>query len=261
MTTGQPFIYDYDYDKKGYRYAGHRRTDPHIAAHVHTALGNARTVLNVGAGAGSYEPTDRYVLAVEPSAVMRAQRPAHLSPALVGTAESLPFDDKAVDASMAMVTIHHWADMEKGLLEMRRVSRQRVLIMTFDGDALHTFWNAGYFPEVVAMEKRRYSPIDWITEILGGHCEVQSIPIPLDCVDGFQEAFYGRPEAFLNKEVRKAQSAWGFLSEEQQEITVGRLAADLQSGNWDKKFGHLRSQPYFTGALRLIIVDLIPRHP
>jgi hypothetical protein len=132
--------------------------------------------------------------------------------------------------------------------------------MTFDGDALHTFWNAGYFPEVVAMEKRRYPPIDWITEILGGHCEVQSIPIPLDCVDGFQEAFYGRPEAFLDKEVRKAQSAWGFLSEEQQEILVARLAADLQSGNWDKKFGYLRSQPYFTGALRLIIVDLIP-HP
>jgi SAM-dependent methyltransferase len=260
MTT-QPFIYDYDYDKKGYRYAGHRRTDPRIAAHVHTALGNARIVLNVGAGAGSYEPADRYVLAIEPSAVMRAQRPRHLAPALMGSAEKLPLDDKSVDASMAMVTLHHWADMEKGLLEMKRVTRQRVLIMTFDGDALHEFWNIDYFPEVVAMEKRRYPPIDWITEILGGHCEVQPIPIPLDCVDGFQEAFYGRPEAFLDKEVRKAQSAWGFLSEEQQEILVERLAADLRSGNWDKKFGHLRSQPYFTGALRLIIVDLIPRHP
>jgi SAM-dependent methyltransferase len=190
---------------------------------------------------------------------MRAQRLRHLPPALVGTAEKLPLDDKTVDASMAMVTIHHWADIEKGLLEMKRVTRQRVLIMTFDGDALHEFWNAGYFPEVVAVEKLRYPAIDWITGLLGGRCEVQSIPIPLDCVDGFQEAFYGRPEAFLDKEIRKAQSAWGFLSEEQQEVFVGRLAADLQSGNWDKQFGHLRSQPYFTGALRLIIVDLIPQ--
>jgi SAM-dependent methyltransferase len=255
MTT-QPFIYEYDYDKKGSRYAGHRRTDPRIAAYVHTALGNARTVLNVGAGTGSYEPADRYVLAIEPSAVMRAQRPHHLAPALVGSAEKLPLDDKSVDASMAMVTIHHWADMEKGLLEMRRVTRQRILIMTFDGDALHEFWNIDYFPEVVAMEKRRYPAIDWMTGILGGHCEVQPIPIPLDCVDGFQEAFYGRPEAFLDKEVRKAQSAWGFLSEEQQEVAVQLLAADLQSGNWDKKFGHLRSQPYFTGALRLITADI-----
>lgn len=254
MTTTKPFIFDYD--QKGNRYAGHRRTDPHIATHVHTALGNAKTVLNVGAGAGSYEPADRYVLAIEPSAVMRAQRPAHLSPALIGTAENLPLDDKAVDASMAMVTIHHWADMEKGLLEMKRVTRQRILIMTFDGDALHEFWNIDYFPEVVAVEKLRYPAIDWITGILGGHCEVQKIPIPLDCVDGFQEAFYGRPEAFLDKGVRKAQSAWGFLSEEQQEMLVGRLAADLQSGTWDAKFGHLRSQPHFTGALRLITVDI-----
>jgi SAM-dependent methyltransferase len=254
MTTTRPFVFDYD--KKGSRYAGHRRTDPRIAAYVHRALGNARTVLNVGAGTGSYEPADRYVLAIEPSATMRAQRADHLPPALVGVAEMLPLDDKAVDASMAMVTLHHWADMEKGLLEMKRVTRHRILIMTFDGNALHEFWNSDYFPEVVAVEKLRYPVINWITGLLGGHCEVQSIPIPLDCVDGFQEAFYGRPEAFLDKEIRKAQSAWGFLSEEQQEILVGRLAADLQSGNWDKKFGHLRSQPWFTGALRLITADI-----
>jgi SAM-dependent methyltransferase len=187
---------------------------------------------------------------------MRAQRPDHLAPALVGATEKLPLDDKSVDASMAMVTIHHWADMEKGLLEMKRVTRQLVLIMTFDGDAMHEFWNVDYFPEVVAMEKRRYPAIDWITGLLGGHCKVQPIPIPLDCVDGFQEAFYGRPEAFLNEEVRKAQSAWGFLSEEQQEMTIRHLADDLQSGDWDKKFGHLRSQPSFTGALRLITADI-----
>jgi hypothetical protein len=125
------------------------------------------------------------------------------------------------------------------------------VILTFDGDALHEFWNVDYFPEVVATEKRRYPDMRWVTSILE-NCDVQKIPIPLDCIDGFQEAFYGRPEAFLDPEVRKAQSAWGFLSEAQQETTVRSLANDLRRGVWDRKFGHLRSQPTFTGALRLI---------
>ena len=225
MTSTQPFIYDYDYDKKGNRYAGHRRTDPRIAAYVHAALGDARTVLNVGAGAGSYEPTDRYVLAIEPSAVMRAQRLPLTSPALVGSAEKLfLWMTNSVDASMAMVTLHHWDEHGKGIA--RNAAGDQASDTHHDlrwRCPLHEFWNIDYFPEVVAMQKRRYPAIDWITGILGGHCEVQPIPIPLDCVDGFQEAFYGRPEAFLDKEVRKAQSAWGFLSEEQQEIIVGRL--------------------------------------
>ena len=242
----------FDYDQNGGQYASHRRTDPRIARYVHDALGPAATVLNVGAGAGSYEPADRYVIALEPSASMRAQRPADLPPALIGTAESLPLDDKSVDAAMAMVTIHHWKDMEKGLLEMKRVARQRVVIMTFDGDALDSFWNAEYFREVVETERHRYPKIDWIMSSLGGNCSVTPIPIPLDCVDGFQEAFYGRPEAFLDREVRRAQSAWGFFSDAEQEMMVSRLADDLQSGAWDSKYGHLRTQSFFTGALRLI---------
>jgi SAM-dependent methyltransferase len=242
----------FDYDRHGGQYASHRRTDPRIARYVHEALGPAATVLNVGAGAGSYEPTDRYILALEPSAAMRAQRPASRPPALKGVAEALPLDDQSVDVAMAMVTIHHWTDIKKGLLEMQRVARQRILIMTFDGDALDSFWNAEYFREVVEIERSRYPKIGWIVDTLGGNCTVAAIPIPLDCVDGFQEAFYGRPEAFLDREVRRAQSAWGFIPEKEQEVLVRRLADDLQSDAWDRKYGHLRSQPFFTGALRLI---------
>jgi SAM-dependent methyltransferase len=244
----------FNYDQSGHSYSGHRRTDPRIAAFVHTALGNAQSVLNVGAGGGSYEPNNCYVVAVEPSAVMRAQRKENGKvPAIIGTADNLPFDDHVFDASMAMVTIHHWPDIRKGLQELRRVTSGQVLIMTFDPNALDNFWNANYFPELIEVEKARYPTIDFIKEALGGTIEVQSIPIPLDCVDGFQEAFYGRPEAFLQKEVRLAQSAWGFLSEGLEELLVKRLEHDLVSGEWDRMFGHFRTQATFTCALKLII--------
>lgn len=245
----------YDYDKRGKGYSGRRQADPRIARFVHAALGQATTVLNVGAGAGSYEPEDRYVLAVEPSVTMRAQRPRHHPPAVIGTAGSLPLDDNAVDASMAILTVHHWPDMRKGLEELRRVTKERIVIMTYDPDQLDVFWNIEYFPEVVEAERRRYPTLDFVVNALGGKCAIQAIPVPFDCTDGFQEAFYGRPEAFLDKEVRKAQSAWGFAPEGQEETIVKRLADDLQSGAWDRKFGHFRSQASFTGALRLVVAD------
>ncbi len=246
----------FNYDKFGQQYAHHRQTDPRIAAYVHDALADAKTILNVGAGAGSYEPTDKYVVAVEPSIVMRAQRINNgKTPAIIGTADALPFDDNAFDASMAMVTVHHWPDINKGLKELRRVTKHQVIIMTFDPDALDNFWNAHYFPELIAVEKARYPTVEFITNSLGGNCEVKSIPIPLDCIDGFQEAFYGRPEAFLEKQVRMSQSAWGFLPDGVEERIIQTLADDLQSGNWDKKFGHFRTQPTFTCALRLIIAN------
>ena len=244
----------FDYDSFGHKYSGYRQTDPRIAAHVFKALEPAKTVLNVGAGAGSYEPTDKYVVAVEPSEVMRAQRLQHgKNPAINTTAANLPFDDSSFDAVMAMVTVHHWPDIARGLKELRRVAKQKVLIMTFDPQALDDFWNAGYFPELIAVEKARYPHIDLIRESLGENCEVIPIAIPLDCVDGFQEAFYGRPEAFLEKEVRQSQSAWGFLPEALQEEMVNRLKTDLESGAWDKRYGHFRTQPEFMGALRLIV--------
>jgi SAM-dependent methyltransferase len=244
----------FNYDKFGQQYANQRQTDPRIAAYVHDALANAKTVLNVGAGAGSYEPEDKYVVAVEPSVVMRSQRMNNgKAPAIIGTADALPFDENAFDASMAVVTIHHWPDIQKGLKELRRVTKNQILIMTFDPDALDNFWNAHYFPELIAVEKARYPTIDFIVQSLGGSCEIKSIPIPLDCLDGFQEAFYGRPEAFLEKQVRLSQSAWGFLPDGVEDRLVKTLADDLQSGNWDKKYGYYRTQPSFTCALRLII--------
>jgi len=244
----------FNYDKLGQKYSGHRQTEPMISEYVNKVLGNAKTILNVGAGAGSYEPTDRYVVAVEPSVVMRQQRLANNKiPAINAKGDNLPFDDKSFDATMAMVTIHHWPDMDKGLKELRRVTKGQVIIMTFDPDALDNFWNVNYFPELIAVEKARYPTIEFIKKSLGGNCEVVEVPIPLNCVDGFQEAFYGRPEAFLEKEVRLSQSAWGFLSEEVENRLIKTLEDDLRSGEWDKKYGHYRTQPFFTCALRLII--------
>jgi SAM-dependent methyltransferase len=246
----------FNYDQSGQKYASHRQTDPRIAAYVQEALSDVKTVLNVGAGAGSYEPADKYVVAVEPSVVMRSQRAAKSkAPAIIGTASALPFDDNSFDASMAMVTVHHWPDMIKGLKELRRVTKNQVVIMTFDPDALDNFWNAHYFPELIEVEKARYPTIEFIVNALGGNCEIIQIPIPFDCVDGFQEAFYGRPEAFLEKEVRLSQSAWSFLDETTENRLVNALADDLQSGEWDRKYGHFRTQPTFTCALRLIIAN------
>jgi hypothetical protein len=244
---------DFDYNARGQTYAQQRRTDPGIAALVHQALGSARTVLNIGAGAGSYEPTDRHVLAIEPSATMRAQRPAHLTPAIDGVAENLPLDDQSVDASMAMVTVHQWPDCKKGLSELRRVTRDRIVVLTFDGAALDRFWLVDYVPELIAAERRRYPAIDFICECLGGKTEVQTVPVPVDCVDGFTEAFYARPERFLDSTVRRSQSAWGFIDATIEDRFVKALSHDLQSGAWDEKYSKWRQQPFFEGSLRLIV--------
>jgi SAM-dependent methyltransferase len=243
---------DFDYEAGGSGYGRQRRTDPRIASHVHEALGGARSVINVGAGAGSYEPDDRYVVAVEPSASMRRQRPAHLAPALNATAESLPFDDDTFDAAMAMVTVHQWADPGTGLRELRRVSRGPVVVLTFDGDALDRLWLADYVPELVAAERRRYPPIEWIRRSLGGVTAVTAVPVPVDCVDGFTEAFYARPERFLDADVRRSQSAWGFVDPEVTDRAMTRLRADLRSGQWDRTYGTWREQHEFVGALRLV---------
>lgn len=244
---------DFDYEARGPGYALVRRPDPRIAARVHAALGDARTVLNVGAGAGSYEPADRYVVAVEPSATMRAQRPAEAVPAIDGVAERLPFDDDSFDAVMATVTVHQWPDTQRGLRELRRVSRGPVVVLTFDGDALDLLWLARYAPEVIAAERRRYPPIGLVASLIGTSSEVTPVSIPIDCVDGFTEAFYARPERFLDPRVRAAQSAWGFVDDATETRAVDRLRADLESGAWDDRYGRLRTQPEFIGSLRLIV--------
>jgi hypothetical protein len=220
---------------------------------IHTALGDARTVLNVGAGAGSYEPADRYVVAVEPSARMRAQRPAGAAPAVAAVAQRLPFDDGAFDAGMATVTVHQWSDAAAGLAQLRRVCAGPVVVLTFDRDALAGFWLAEYAPELIAAERRRYLPLDSIAAAIGRTCDIIPVPIPADCTDGFTEAFYARPEQFLDPRVRAAQSAWSFLAGDTIDRTVQRLRADLDTGAWDRRHGALRSQPEFLGSLRLLV--------
>jgi SAM-dependent methyltransferase len=241
---------DFDYEAGGGRgYARRRRTDPRIAEYVHAALGDAETVLNVGAGAGSYEPEDRYVVAVEPSAAMRAQRT--LRPAVDAVAERLPFDDGAFAAAMATITIHQWSDVGAGLRELRRVSRGPVVLLTFDGGAMLDFWLHEYAPEMLEVEAARFPELDVITAALG-KVTVTPVPIPFDCVDGFAEAFYGRPEELLDADVRRSQSAWANAGEEATEVGVARLREALSSGAWDEKHGALRSEPEYLGSLRLI---------
>jgi hypothetical protein len=213
-------------------------------------------VINVGAGAGSYEPQDRDVVAVEPSQSMRAQRPRRLAPAIDATAEHLPFGDRSFDAAMAIVTIHQWADWRAGLRELRRVSRRSVVVMTFDGAALDRLWLADYVPELFEAERRRYPAIDTICAALDPAATVEEVPIPIDCTDGFTEAFYGRPEHLLDPGVRAAQSAWGFVDPDASARGLERLRADLDSGSWDERYGALRRQPEFNGAVRLIVARL-----
>jgi hypothetical protein len=215
-------------------------------------------VLNVGAGAGSYEPEDRWVLAVEPSATMRAQRPFGSAPAISGRAEALSFDDGAVDAAMACVTIHHWESAQTGLAELRRVSRGPVVVFTFELEALPA-WQLEFLREGVAKELPRFPAIDDVGAALGGQVRVERIPTPGDCVDGFFEAFWRRPEALLDPAVRGAQSVWALLDAGVEQRMVDRLAAALDSGRWDAEHGHLREQDSFNGALRLVISE-VPEH-
>ncbi|WP_394730939.1 class I SAM-dependent methyltransferase [Altererythrobacter sp. GH1-8] len=247
---------DVDYGKIGGTYARYRQPDPIIAAQIHAALGDARTVLNVGAGTGSYEPEDREVVAVEPSAAMRAQRPGHLPEAMDAVAEDLPFPDAAFDASMSTVSLHQWSDLERGLAEMRRVTRGPVVLLVCDPSVMHDYWLADYIPEVRDNEARRFPPIERIGRALGGKTRVEKVDVPLNCRDGFNEAYYGRPEAFLDPAARLACSSWSLVPDAVVERFVTDLSRDLENGTWDARYGHLRTQPYFDGPLRLVVGTL-----
>ncbi|WP_446664451.1 class I SAM-dependent methyltransferase [Flexivirga sp. B27] len=243
---------DADYGQIGGAYSSYRQPDPRIAGRIEDALGNARTVLNVGAGAGSYEPTGRDVTAVEPSGSMRAQRPPHLPEAIDATAESLPFADYSFDAAMTTFSIHQWSDLAAGLRELRRVTTGPIVIMTCDPELLDRFWLAEYAPEVIGTEARRYPSIAAIREVLGD-VEVLDVPVPLDCSDGFNEAYYGRPEMLLDPAARASCSAWSFVDEATVSSYSARLRADLADGAWDRAHGELRTQPTFDGSLVLVV--------
>lgn len=215
------------YDAIGVGYGLTRRTDARIAKQVWRALGDAHSVLNVGAGSGSYEPPDRQVLAVEPSAVMRAQRPPEAAPCLAATAESLPFVDGAFDAAMAAATVHHWQDPIAGLRELRRVAA-RVVVLTFDLAELRGFWlTRDYVPELAGILAGHPSLAEQ-AQVLDAR--VVAVSIPCDCTDGFPEAYWRRPQAYLNDEVRRGMSIWTRLGPAIEQRAVSCLQADLASG-------------------------------
>ncbi len=250
---GRPALH-VDYEEHGVGYARNRRADPRIAARIHEALGDARTVVNVGAGAGSYEPEDRWVLAVEPSATMRAQRPAGAAPCIAALAQSLPLDTGAVDAAMACVTIHHWDPREAGLAELRRVARGPVVILTFDLRHLPE-WQRDLLREAIAIESPRFGTPEEIAAVLGGRTRIETIPTPADCTDGFFEAFWNRPEALLDPGIRKTQSVWRLLDDGVEEQIVERVRTSLDSGEWDRRYGELRERETLTGSLRLVVSE------
>ncbi len=241
------------YDRIGVGYASVRRPDPRIAARVEAALGDARTVVNVGAGAGSYEPAGREVIAVEPSELMIGQRPPRSAPVVQASAEALPFDDDSFDAAMAMITVHHWADLEAGIAEMSRVARERVVILTFDPAAVADLWLVReYFPFAGECHIDAMPTIEELAAMLPGMA-VEPVSIPRECTDGFFCALWDRPELHLDPEVRRGSSIWHDIPDELTERGVAALRDDLESGAWDERHGHLREQAELDVGLCLLV--------
>ncbi len=245
------------YDRTGVGYAAVRQPDPRIAARVEAGLGDARTVLNVGAGTGSYEPSDRQVTAVEPSRVMIEQRPPGAAPVVQASAEDLPFEDDSFDAAMAMITVHHWRDLAAGVGEMRRVARDRVVVLSFEPEPLAELWFVReYFPRALEIHAGFMPAVGELSGLMGG-AAVEVVPIPRRCTDGFFFALWDRPEMHLDPEVRRASSVWHELSEEEIEQGIEALRDDLESGAWDRRHGELREQtPELDLGLRLLVSEL-----
>jgi SAM-dependent methyltransferase len=241
------------YDAIGATYTSTRRTEPRIAARVWGALGDARTVLNVGAGTGSYEPDDRDVIAVEPSALMRSQRPAGAAPCVAAVAESLPFEDQSFDAAMAVSTVHHWRDPIAGLREMRRVARH-VVVFTFDASDTgwrRRFWlTRDYLPEVADLLTGWPSLTEQARAI---EARIESVLIPWDCADGFFEAYWRRPEAYLDENVRRGISVWARVGPDAEQRAVRSLRNDLVSGRWAERNRDLAGLEAVELGLRLLV--------
>jgi SAM-dependent methyltransferase len=238
------------YDRIGVGYAATRLPDPRLAEMIAQAVGDAETVVNVGAGTGSYEPLDRAVVALEPSSVMLAQHRGNRR--VQGTAEHLPFDNASFDVAMAVLTVHHWGDLDQGLAELRRVSRRQV-IFTWDPDHRPQLWIAAdYVPAIYAMEAARFALVPHIVSALGAHT-VATFEIPHDFTDGFQAAFWRRPEMYLDPTVRSASSTFASLPRDKVEPGIERLRRDLASGEWQRRYGDLLSKERVDYGYRLIV--------
>jgi SAM-dependent methyltransferase len=244
------------YDRMGLNYSDVRRADPRIEAAIWRALGDARSVVNIGAGAGSYEPLDREVIAVEPSPVMIAQRPGEAAAAIQGVAEALPLAVQSVDAAMGVFTMQHWDDVDRGLAEMLRVTRDRVVFLTLDVDVMAEVWlPRDYLPEIVEHDRPDFPSIEHLASVFPG-LKVETIPVPSDCTDGFCIGLWSRPEAHLDPRVRQASSIWHRLPAPAVDRALSQLRHDLECGAWDRRYGHLREQTSLDVGLRLVSAEL-----
>ncbi len=238
------------YDTIGRSYGATRRADPRYAEAIHAALGSASSVLNVGAGTGSYEPRDRAVVALEPSAVMIAQRPTNAAPCVRGVSENLPFADRSFDAIMGVLTVHHWTRPLEGLAEVRRVTRGPIVIVATSVQAWARSWLAhDYFHDALTYADEIEA--EAIAEAIDGR--VEPLLTPSDCIDGFMLSAWRRPEAYLDPAVRAGISWFATIGPERERIFVERLGADLASGAWHERHGHILSLDRYDGGHRLII--------
>lgn len=236
------------YDRIGDGYAGLRRADPRIAAQVYAALGPSESLLNVGAGTGNYEPADRRVIAVEPSWRMIRQRRPGAAPAIQAEAARLPFADGAFQAGLAVLTVHHWADPAAGLRELRRVVRDRIVILTFDPGARP--WLTHYLPELAALDEAQMPELSAYAGALG-RVQIETLQVPHDCLDGFLYAYWRRPEAYLDPRLRSGSSSFRALADPRAGLQ--RLRIDLESGEWDRRYAGLRGLDAYDAGYRLVI--------
>jgi SAM-dependent methyltransferase len=243
------------YDRIGSGYARTRREDPDLARRIRTVLGNARTVVNVGAGAGAYEPVDLHVVAIEPSDVMAAQRPAGRAPAVRARAGALPLRDGSVDAAMAVLTVHHWDEEQAaGVRELRRVATGPVVIVTFDPAVSARMWlMADYLPEVAALDRRTFPPPERLMAWLGGDSQVEVVEIPTDTPDWTIGSFWAHPERVLDPVARGATSGFARMDQAVVDRVVAAVEHDLRSGRWDARHGDLRARSSLDVGLRLIV--------
>jgi hypothetical protein len=251
VTRGDPI-----YDRIGGGYAHTRREDPRLRVRIEAALGSAHSVVNVGAGAGNYEPRDRHVVAVEPSDVMAAQRPPTLAPALRCTADALPLRDASVDAAMAVLTVHHWGEQgqERGVRELRRVARGPVVIVTCDPEVSGAMWlMAEYLPEVDRLDRRIFPSMEVLAGWLGGDTRVEVVPVPRDTSDWTLMSFWAHPERVLDDVARNATSGFARMAPAVVERVVEAVRRDLADGSWDRRHGHLRTLPDYDAGMRLVI--------
>lgn len=236
------------YDSIGIDYAELRKPDPRIAAAIQAALGQAETVLNVGAGTGSYEPVDRQVTAVEPSREMIRKRHTSAARAIQASADCLPFDDHAFDASMAILTVHHWPDKEAGLREVRRVTRGPIVLLTFDPS--HRPWLTDYLPELASLDDAQMPTMSDYERWLG-LVQVTPVLVPHDCSDGFLYAYWRRPEAYLDVRLRSGSSSFWAISE--AERGLAKLKRDLDTGEWERRYAELLTLDAYDAGYRLVV--------